>query len=285
MEVIRHEADDVSWAFARCLPHPALREDVLGYTGYAEHAWTPMRRREVPSPRVPVIISFGDTIRVVGGAAEPATGRPLTSFVAGFSDGYSVTEYVGGQRGLQVDFTPIGAYRLLGLSGAELSGGVLELADVLGVARTRVLTDRLVSAADWSSRFELVDAVLVELRERSRPADPGVHWTWQQLVRTGGRLPVSRLAAEVGWSRRHFIQRFHRHTGLGPKAAARVIRFDRAARLLGTGMLISDVAAAAGFADHSHLVRESRSMAGCTPSVLLSEWGADDIRPGQLEVT
>ncbi len=277
MKVMRHEADDISWAFARCLPAPALRDDVLGYTGYAEHARTPVRRREVPSPRVPVIVSFGDTIRVVGSVASPPTREPLTSFVAGFSDGHAVTEYVGSQRGLQVDLTPIGAYRLLGLRGAEISGGVVDLNAVLG-RRAGELADRLVSAPDWPSRFELADTFLLELSRRPQPVDAPVTWAWQQLVRSGGRLPVSRLADEAGWSRRHFIERFRRHAGLGPKTAGRVVRFDQAVRMLGSGMPIADAAASSGYADHSHMVRECRSLAGCTPSALLTEWGVDDVR-------
>lgn len=35
---------------------------------------------------------------------------------------------------------------------------------------------------------------------------------------------------------------------------------------------IADIAAAAGYADHSHLVRDFRSLAGCTPSQLVAEW-------------
>jgi len=62
-----------------------------------------------------------------------------------------------------------------------------------------------------------------------------------------------------------------------------VIRFDHAARQLARRQRISDVAAATGYADHSHLVRDFRAMAGCTPSQLLAEWGLDDaIPPGQL---
>jgi AraC-like DNA-binding protein len=70
--------------------------------------------------------------------------------------------------------------------------------------------------------------------------------------------------------------------GLGPKTAARVLRFHHAARLLAPASIygtattapptISDVAAGCGYADQSHLVREFRALAGCTPTEYLSEW-------------
>ena len=60
----------------------------------------------------------------------------------------------------------------------------------------------------------------------------------------------------------------------GPQAVSatgRVLRFRRATDLLAAGPVrsISDLAAACGYADHSHLVREFRSLGGITPSELL----------------
>jgi transcriptional regulator GlxA family with amidase domain len=79
---------------------------------------------------------------------------------------------------------------------------------------------------------------------------------------------VGELAEAVGWSRRRLLTRFTAQVGLGPKAAARVLRFRHAAGLLTApgARTIAEVAAAAGYADHSHLVREFRALAGCPPS-------------------
>ncbi|CAM5654626.1 helix-turn-helix domain-containing protein [Streptomyces viridifaciens] len=55
------------------------------------------------------------------------------------------------------------------------------------------------------------------------------------LLRSGGALPVAELARETGRSARHLQDRFRRETGLTPKTAARVIRFDRARHLLTAG--------------------------------------------------
>jgi AraC-like DNA-binding protein len=54
--------------------------------------------------------------------------------------------------------------------------------------------------------------------------------------------------------------------GLRPKEAARVARFDRARRQLTPATRLADLAAAHGFADQSHLVREFHAFAGCTPT-------------------
>jgi len=89
---------------------------------------------------------------------------------------------------------------------------------------------------------------------------------------------VSALAAGTGWSDRHLTSRFRAEIGLTPKAAARVIRFDRAKRLLircaDTGTRLADLAVACGYFDQAHLAREFRALAGCPPS----QWLAEEFR-------
>jgi len=88
---------------------------------------------------------------------------------------------------------------------------------------------------------------------------------WAVLVRTCGAIPVPRLAEEVGWSVRHLENRFREQIGLGPKAAARVLRLQRARRLLAAGQGPAETAALCGFYDQAHLSAEFKAMTGCTP--------------------
>jgi len=78
------------------------------------------------------------------------------------------------------------------------------------------------------------------------------------------------------WSGRHLTSRFRTEIGLTPKAAARVIRFDRARHLLiakaaDSGYRLADLAATCGYFDQAHLAREFRALAGCPPSQWITE--------------
>ena len=117
------------------------------------------------------------------------------------------------------------------------------------------------------------------------PTEPGVApetsdeigHAWRRLVASGGHCAISELAAETGWSDRHLRSRFSAETGITPKAAARVIRFDRTRRLLqrrtaaGSLLLLADLAADCGYYDQAHLAREFRDLAGLPPSTWLAE--------------
>jgi AraC-like DNA-binding protein len=81
---------------------------------------------------------------------------------------------------------------------------------------------------------------------------------------------VPRLMAELGLSERTLRRRFEMAFGYGPKTLDRILRFQR---YLSSGRgpepgTAARRAAAAGYADQSHLVRECRRLALCTPGQL-----------------
>ncbi|GLZ49199.1 AraC family transcriptional regulator [Actinomycetospora sp. NBRC 106375] len=254
---------------------------VTGMAGYDERASAaPVVRRETPTGGCTLILAWGDPLRVEG----PAGPLWQRAFLAGLDDGWARTAFTGHQRGVQVDLTPLGAARLLGRDGVELARHAPPLDD-LGVPALTALPDRLAETATWDARFARVAATLRDLLADNRfDPDPEVAHAWSRLHAARGRVPVGHLAAETGWSRRHLLTRFHRQVGLAPTVTGRVLRFRHATELLapGTGPArvptdrrITDVAAAAGYADHSHLVREFRDLAGCTPGEFLREWFPD----------
>ncbi|HET6772173.1 MAG TPA: helix-turn-helix domain-containing protein [Acidimicrobiales bacterium] len=262
-----HDGDDHSWSMAFRRPHPGLAGIVTGrYCGYAEDAVAPVRRREVATGGVTVILSFEQPLDLMEMSSSTSGGQRLTSFVAGIHEGYAVTRHDGDQLGVQVDLTPLGAARVLG-APREVANECVPLDALLGRLATE-LTDRLASAPGWGERFDLLDRVLLDGAAEGPEPDRAIVWAWDQLRRSHGQVPVHVLAEEIGWSRRHFGARFRAQVGLAPKPTARILRFRRATDLLASGPVrsIADLAAACGYADHSHLVREFHALGGCTPS-------------------
>ncbi len=248
------------WEAVDGRPHPRLRAAVVSYTGYVEHATRPMRRLEVPFAGIPIIISLGPTLLV--------DGVRHGSFVAGLDDSATITEYAGEQRGIQINLTPLGARRLLGLPMCELARRVVALDDVLGATSAAALVERLQHAPDWDARFVALDAFLLARLVSAPPVAIELHHAWARLNATAGTIAISQLATEVGWSRRHLAARFTSEAGLSPKAVARILRF---ARVTGTlraqgGRGLAEIAYAAGYGDQAHLNRDFRAFAGTTPT-------------------
>lgn len=77
-----------------------------------------------------------------------------------------------------------------------------------------------------------------------------------------------------GYSPRSWQRRFRQVTGLSRKQIEQLDRADRALVLLRRGLSPSDAAAAAGYADQSHLTRSLRLIRGRTPAQILGVGGA-----------
>jgi AraC-like DNA-binding protein len=216
--------------------------------------------RVVPHPAVMLVIDIGGGLLIDGASGWQQRG----SVVAGLAPVGAAAHGPQDFECLQVRLSPVVAHAVLG-GCAELSGTVVALDDLWGRAAVRI-QERLRAAASWEDRFAIAEAVLAGRQETSRAVDPEVAFAWRQLVTSRGRVRVERLAAESGWSRKRLWSRFRSQIGLTPKRAARLVRFDHAARLLAAGGSAAVVAADSGYADQSHLHRDVLAFAGMTPA-------------------
>lgn len=248
-----------SWEMVPGTPHPALRDEVLGYTGYAERSGAPLRRLQVATTTIPLILSFGPPILI--------DDVRHTSFLAGLDDRPAMTEHAGEQLGVQVNLSPLGARRLLGTPMSDVAGRVVSAEDLLGRDAGR-LVERLCEAPGWDARFALLDRVLLGRLQRAAPVAAEVEYAWRRLRAACGAVSVEALAGQVGWSRRHLAVRFRADVGLPPKAVARLLRFERVTALLraGEGLGLAEAAYECGYADQAHLNRDFRVFAGTTPT-------------------
>jgi AraC-like DNA-binding protein len=285
-----------------CRRRPAepLRPYVAYYTGYRQRGVPPARHRGLPSPFLTLIFTLDEPLVML---AHPDPRQPPGDFGAllgGLHSAPALITHNGAQSGIQVALRPLGARALLGLPAGELAELDLPAETVLGGACAE-LRARMVAATSWPERFAILDEILLR-RAGAGPglAGPGpagpvrsagiapspapeVAWAWRQLLASGGTVRIADLAAGTGWSGRHLTGRFRTEIGLTPKAAARVIRFDRARHLLirharsisgddgDDGYRLADLAVACGYFDQAHLAREFRSLAGCPPSQWLTE--------------
>lgn len=105
-------------------------------SGYREMAGGRFSQREAAPLTVPLIISFGTPFTIALGREPDATGRQR-SFAAGLYAGAVYIESDGGAECVQVDFTPLGAFRFFGSAMVDLAARMIDIDDVLGSDGTR----------------------------------------------------------------------------------------------------------------------------------------------------
>jgi AraC-like DNA-binding protein len=254
----------VAFELVRRAPSQRTAGLISGMTGCRETARGRCCLRETASLVVPLIISFGTPFLIALGRAPDAADRQ-PSFAAGLYAGPVLIESDGGAECVQVDFTPLGAYRFFGGAVVDLAAHMIDIGDVLG-REGRGLRERLGATRGWQNRFDLVEDFVAD-RANHLPS-PEIEFAYRQLARTTGGARITALAKEIGWSRKHLVNRFRSELGLAPKPVARIMRFQEACRLARTGGVRgwAGIAAESGYADQSHLVREFSSLAGEPPT-------------------
>lgn len=81
----------------------------------------------------------------------------------------------------------------------------------------------------------------------------------QKMYESQGKITISELAEQVGYSTRYLRKNFEKYIGIPPKVVARIIRFQHALRLIdrkSSEML--DVVGECGYYDYAHLFNELR---------------------------
>ncbi|MGN1289422.1 MAG: helix-turn-helix domain-containing protein [Bradyrhizobium sp.] len=257
-------AAPVAFEFVQRAPSPRAAGLIAAMTGYRETAAGRFAQRQTAPLIVPLIISFGTPFLIALGR-EPQASDRQHSFAAGLYAGPVYIESDGHAACVQVDFTPLGAYRFFGGAVTELAGRMIELEDVLG-RDGHWLRERLGAETCWQRRFDLIEDFV--LRRAGHAPSPEIAFAYRRLARSAGALSITALAGDMGWSRKHLVGRFRSELGIAPKSLARMMRFHRASRLAQSGSRLgwAGIAAESGYADQAHLAREFVAFAGEPPT-------------------
>ena len=149
---------------------------------------------------------------------------------------------------------------LLGPAAGEITDR-FEALDRL--ARTDIVLEELAGAATDRERIDVLERFLPAV-VRAAPR-PEVAFAVDRLVRRGGVLSIETLASQTGVARRQLERRFQSDVGLSPKSFARLLRVNRAARLILSEASLADVAAACGYFDQAHMSNDFRQLIHRSP--------------------
>jgi AraC-like DNA-binding protein len=219
------------WEAVSARPAGPLRAVVAEHHAYRQRHVPPARHLGLPSPFLTLIVTLDEPLLVArqpDPTQAPATYRAL---VGGLHTTAAVIVHDGAQSGVQLQLSPLGTRALLGVPAGELAG-LTSTPPICSAGSPTTCTSRCAApspgpngsgCSTWASAGSSIPA-------RRPPAE--VCHAWRLLRASHGTVRVADVARAVGWSERHLAARFRTEIGLTPKAAARVIRFDRARRML-----------------------------------------------------
>jgi AraC-like DNA-binding protein len=219
----------------------------------------------VPDGCVEIVFNLGD--RFIDGSTGETQPRDL----------------LAGQMTRPVIALPTGDVDLIGVrfrtgrAGAALRVPMWELQDrLLAASEVTPGLDRIANDLKSVSPPQQLDHLGRALAEHLHdiPADSlsSVDEALAMIDRSRGSMAIETIAKRIGITRRHLERQFREHVGLGAKHVARIARIHSALDLLRKQPAMSgaEIAAACGYSDQAHLIRECQQLAGQTPQRLKS---------------
>ena len=214
----------------------------------------PYTYRPVPNGSAELLCAVGAMPQVVG----PQSG-PLEHTLA------------PGTTVVSLRFNPGAAPSVLGVPASEVVDLSVAAEELWG--RSAVALGEAVAAAasPWEAAAKLEAAVVARLADAAEP-DPITMEAVRRLL-PGRTRDVTSLPSELYISESQLRRRVQETTGFAPKVLHRMLRFQGFLALAQgyehPSRELARLAADAGYADQSHLTRESARLAGLSPQTLL----------------
>jgi AraC-like DNA-binding protein len=234
---------------------------------YVERFWYSVgstavaRERVLPNGLVELALCLGEPHRLIEGKGSETLRLCLT----GLQTAPMVIEHPGYHRVLGLRLQPAGAFALLSIPMAEVSGLTVDLRDLVGDAACE-LAERCHEAPTAERCFAIAAAWVAERVARARAVDTRVAWSLARIEDSAGRMPIATLRDATGLSKTRLAALFRDQVGVLPKVYARIVRYRRALALLDReAASLVDVALEAGYYDQSHMTTEFRELGGLTP--------------------
>lgn len=221
------------------------------------------RERVLPNGCVQIVINLARDFLLDCVEDSPQVHRMAPALIVGARSIYETVDCSDMADLAGVVFHPGGFACFASDPVDRFSNRSISLFDVWG-QKARSLRDRLRDAPTAQDKLCLLEKLLLENLALNSGRDRVVRFALARFAQNPGMYTVRDIAAETGWSMRHFSQIFREQVGLTPKIWCRLQRFQQAVKQLhaGTEVRWSELALDCGYYDQAHFANEFRAFSG-----------------------
>ncbi|HEY2033371.1 MAG TPA: helix-turn-helix domain-containing protein [Rhizomicrobium sp.] len=178
-------------------------------------------------------------------------------------------------RMMGVRFQPGGAWPFFGPTGVDFYNSHISLEDFWGNNRARSLHAQLVETKGIAAKFNVLLGALLQHAPRPLEHSPAVSMALSHFDRAPLSSRVKKTADDADLSQKKFIRHFTQEVGFTPKLYLRVVRFQKLLEKVWQMPTVdwAPLAAAHGYYDQPHLIRDFREFCGFTPTQYLARRG------------
>jgi len=241
-------ADD----FMYLLPHPALRDWISNYTiTFPNQNTISDNYTVIPHGSATLVFSCGGN-GISGNLFGPAT-KPC--MVGSHANQFGML--------FIIEFQPAGLYAFTGIQQKELADHIIHF-DLIDSMLCRLFTELLDNARNIHELIAGLDRLLLTNLHIAYPSE--LNQAARMIIENAGNISARELSGAVYYSERHLNRIFDQCLGISTKSFSRLVRMNKAIRLLRNPRnSITYACNATGFYDLPHFIHDFKSVCGLTP--------------------
>jgi methylphosphotriester-DNA--protein-cysteine methyltransferase len=195
------------------------------------------------------------------------------SWISGLRTGF-ITIDAAGSSMFNIHFRADGAYPFFRMPLTGIRDRVVELDCVIGNA-AHDFRDALLAAATPAAKFRVASQRLLAMARMAPAAEPVVQYAVDRIDGRPDRARIADITSRTGYTHKHFVHLFEKHTGLTPKYYARIMKFQLVLGSIERSGAVDwpQLAIECGYYDQSHFINEFRRFSGINPASYLAARG------------
>jgi AraC-like DNA-binding protein len=161
-------------------------------------------------------------------------------------------------KGLSVTLSHEGVNRLLNMAVSDLTNQIINI-DYFWGLRGKETIDKVIQAKRIQTKIHILNQFFTRLL--SQPSEVNqqeIQYIIKFLEQKSGKITVDEIAHNLSLSYKSIYRKFNTHVGLSPKTYLKIIRFNRACRLLYHFPYINwgELVYHCGYYDQAHFINE-----------------------------
>ena len=158
---------------------------------------------------------------------------------------------------------------------SELTDTVAD-ADLVFGGRFHDLREQLLGAQTIERMFQLVEAFLLQAGRDTLVKNNFtrcMEYALRSIIHEPTSRRIDQLSHEIGYSQKHFINRFREQVGISPKQYLKIMRFQSVIRSIEKNTFIdwSTIALESGYYDQAHFIHDFKQFSGFTPNAYMQK--------------